>query len=378
MQLSIIKSWIVIIGFALAVAAMLISFKAQVAEIDIEEGVIVSSVFVSKVVVVTDDNLGNVSDIKYTTHQNPESSMTVAGTKGVVFINRQGKKIAPSVLFLLNNQHIKIVDVDGDDKPEYLNLGGAWQAVSLSDSMGRPRWVYPAKDSPIGTTVNSLSYGDLDRDGVYDFVVGMNAGDGLHLLDQQGRQTLAAEDTNVWHVEIIDGLKDTEPIIVHSNASGDIVIRSTTAKYLKTLTTPTYVSKFSLVKWAAEPKGTHLIFGSLEDKNDFYLMKTTGEVVANFKVPSIPGHYGSVNGAWFNDEDGQSQYFGLLVESTVKNSKSDRLNFYSTFYAYNINEKLVYQEVFNEKCKYIGEDKIAPTHRLLIGCNKKLLGYHFK
>ena len=378
MQLSRTKSWIIIIGFALVMAAMLNSFKAQVAEIDIVEGVIVSSVSVSKAVVVTDENLGNVSDIKYTTHQNLKKTMAVAGTKGVVFINGQGKKIAPSVLFLLNNQHTKIIDVDGDDKPEYLDLGGAWQAVSLSDSMGRPRWVYPAKDSPMGTAANSLSYGDLDRDGVYDFVVGMNASDGVHVLDQQGRQTLAKEDTNVWHVEIIDGLKDTAPIIVHSNASGDIVIRSNTAKYLKTITAPTYVSTFSLVKWASEPKGTHLIFGSLEDKNDFYIMKTTGEVVANFKVPSIPGRYGSINGAWFKGQDGQSQYFGLLVESTVKKSKSDRLNFYSTFYAYNINKKLVYQEVFNEKCKYIGEDKIAPTHRLLIGCNKKLFGYHFK
>lgn len=378
MQLSRTKSWIIIIGFALAVAAMLNSLKAQVAEIDLVEGVIVSNASVNKAVVIADDSLGNVTDIKYTTHQNSNSSMVVAGTKGVVFINAQGNKIAPSVLFLINNQHTKIIDVDGDDKPEYLDLGGAWQAVSLSDSMGRPRWVYPAKDSPIGTAANSLSYGDLDSDGGYDFVVGMNAGDGLHILDQQGRQTLAEEDTNVWHVEVIDGLKDTAPIIIHSNADGDIVVRSNTGKYLRSLRTSTYVSKFSLVKWAVEPKGTHLIFGSLEDKNDFYVMKTTGEAIATFKVPSNPGRYGSVNGAWFKGEDGQSQYFGLLVESTVKNSTTDRLNFYSTFYAYDIKQKLVYQEVFNEKCKYIGEDKIAPTHRLLIGCNKKLLSYHFK
>lgn len=378
MQMSIVKSWIIIIGFAITVAAIFTSFKAQVAEIEVVEGVIINNVSVNKAVLVEDDNLGNVTDIKYSTHQNPKSSMVVAGTKGVIFINEQGKKIAPSVLFLLNNQHTKIVDIDGDGKPEYLDLGGAWQPVSMSDNMGRPKWVYPPKDSPMGTAANSMSYGDLDGDGTYDFVVGMNASDGLHVLDQQGEKALSEEDTNIWHVEIIDGLKDSAPIIIHSNASGEIVLRSNKGKYLKILTAPTYVSKFSLVKWDAEPKGTHLIFGSLEDKDDFYVMKTTGEVVASFKVPPISGRYGSVNSAWFKGEDGQSQYFGLLVESTVKNAKTDRLEFYSTFYAYDIKDKLVYQEVFDEKCKYIGEDKIATNNRLLIGCHKKLISYNFK
>jgi hypothetical protein len=70
-----------------------------------------------------------------------------------------------------------------------------------------------------------VAYGDLDADGTMEFVVAWNGGGGVQLRNRAGEIIWKRRDANVWHVEIVDTDNDGKAEIVHSNASGHLVIR---------------------------------------------------------------------------------------------------------------------------------------------------------
>jgi hypothetical protein len=49
--------------------------------------------------------------------------------------------------------------------------------------------------------MNELVAGDLDGDGVLEFVVGYNGVAGVHLFDAAGERRWRLADGNVWHIE---------------------------------------------------------------------------------------------------------------------------------------------------------------------------------
>lgn len=205
-----------------------------------QPGVRVGNEWLTKTPLHEDSRLGSVTQV---TKRSPSGELAIVGTRAAVFLpRRQGE---PRVVeFRIPAGHAELIEWPTGG-PRYLDRGGGgWQAGALIGEDGARLW-QPEKESGM----DDLAAGDLDGDGVPEFVVGYNGGDGVRLLDATGKPRWRQKDGNVWHVEIVDTDGDGKPEIVHSNAAGRITIRDANGKVLRRAEMPGYFSDFSLVEW---------------------------------------------------------------------------------------------------------------------------------
>ena len=188
-------------------------------------------------------------------------------------------QITSSVSILSSTAHLDFLDVDGDGTFEFLNRGGSgWQEASLIDASGRTLWMCNR-----GPGVNDMASGDLDGDGLAEFVVGYNGGGGVHLLDGNGLQKWQQSDGNVWHVEIVDTDGDGSPEIVHSNTAGQITVRDATGQAIGQVNPGPYFSDFSLCRWPTNDDPSRLL---LAEDGQIWLFDFDGTTVAQFDAPN--------------------------------------------------------------------------------------------
>ncbi|HEY5988634.1 MAG TPA: VCBS repeat-containing protein, partial [Streptosporangiaceae bacterium] len=160
--------------------------------------------------------------------------------------------------------------------PRYLDRGGGgWQTGALIGEDGSRLWQPPSEWG-----MNDLAAGDLDGDGVPEFVAGYNGGGGVRLFDATGRPRWRQDDGNVWHVEIVDTDGDGKPEIVHSNAAGQVSIRDANGKVLRRVQAEGYFSEFSLVEWPRQRTGLVHTGDGLTSVLDF-----DGTVRASLQTP---------------------------------------------------------------------------------------------
>lgn len=169
--------------------------------------------------------------------------LAILGTGGAVFLPAEGG-VSRFVPFREPAGRAELLEWK-DEPPRYLDRGGGgWQTGALLAEDGRRLW----QPNPLNG-MDDLAAGDLDGDGVPEFVVGYNGDGGLHRLDATGRPVWQAEDGNVWHVEIVDTDGDGKAEIVHSNAGGELTVREPDGR-VRWRTKPTgYLSAFSIVQW---------------------------------------------------------------------------------------------------------------------------------
>ena len=101
-----------------------------------------------------------------------------------------------------------------------------------------------------------MALGDLDDDGEPEFVVGLNAGGGLRVLDAHGQEKWSRDGSNIFSVAVLDTDRDGQAEIVHSQGN-EIWIRSATGEVIRRLS-PGF-SVFSLTEWPGATGGTRLI-----------------------------------------------------------------------------------------------------------------------
>src|SRR6185295_3356852 len=110
--------------------------------------------------------------------------------------------------------------------PRYIDRGGGgWQTGAFIGEDGARLWQPDALQG-----MDDLAAGDVDGDGVPEFVVGYNGDGGIHLHDAAGKRRWREDDGNVWHVEVVDTDGDGRCEIVHSNAGGDLTVRDASGK----------------------------------------------------------------------------------------------------------------------------------------------------
>jgi hypothetical protein len=166
--------------------------------------------------------LGRVNSIT-TVSLNGEPRIAVGGSRGTAFLSQS---YVPDRFVAFVDAGLRTtvpIDVDGDGNLEYMDRGGGWSPVKLLDADGRLLWAFPKKDQNVNAA-NQMAAGDLDGDGVLDFVVGMNAGSGIYALAKDGSVKWHHDASNVFAVEIVDLNGDGHPEVVHVDGQ-HVVIR---------------------------------------------------------------------------------------------------------------------------------------------------------
>ena len=195
--------------------------------------------------------------------------------------------------------------------------------------------------------------------------IGFNGGGGVALLDGQGKTLWKKDDTNVWHLEMLDTNGDGRDEILHSNAKGQLLVRSgngdVAAQYLPGL----YVSHFVLTRWGQEAKPSHILVPVSESsdgccKPTFALLDTNGKKVAELESPmgnlfnrmsALPIRFGK-----------GSEYFAVLENRLER----------SMLLLYGEDRKIAYQEILDEPCLGIAALPKKDGERLLVGCTAKV------
>ena len=297
-------------------------------------------------------SIGIVTDIRRNLPgENQDSGLVVVGQKGAIIVDHN-KEMRRRINFSEKGGRVVAVDLYNDGDWEFLNRGGGWQPVSLYGNKGQVVWSYDPSESP-----NDMAAGDLNGDGKLEFVVGCNGGGGVHLLDQEGNVKWRQEDSNVWHVEMLDVNDDGKLEIVHTNAKGLMKYRDADGKVVGVINTLKFFSDFSLCKWPTIEGPTHFLV-SFDEK--IWVLDVEGKANSQLDAPWAVDNYASGTPVRFDSR--VDPFFAVMVEVRATWKRS-------ILYIYDPTQKLLYQEILpvSTASVYALNDESSGMDTLLVG-----------
>lgn len=315
---------------------------------------------------LSNDKLIKIRSISVNSNKsNANEELIIIGETGAIFAELNGEQKA-FVSFDRKAGKTVPVDVEGDGVFEFMNRGGGWQPVSLLDSRGRTLWLYPTEGfSLTKDSADTMAAGDIDKDGVLNFVIGMNASGGLHVLDAKGKEMWKRHAGNVFSVEVLDIDKDGTPEILHSDSGEGIVIRKANGDKIGTINNTD--GHFSLLHQNNSNNEPLIIY----DNHKLNLTDLKGNVKRAFDLPG-GGHMPQGTLVYFNGINNPPHYaFVRTIQAT--GMRSDLTVFDS-------DGKLVYHEIFHASYLAIAplRQKEKGVDSLLIGENSKVWLYNMK
>lgn len=258
------------------------------------------------------------------------------------------------------------VDIDGNGTLAFMNRGGGWQPVSLLDAHGRTLWLYPSENSLIGGAADSMAAGDFNKDGKLEFVVGMNAGGGLHVLDAKGKEIWEKTAGNVFSVEVLDKGPNGIPVILHSDAGEGIVVRNADGEKIKTIKN-CGDGHFSFLGQPATGSRPMIVC----DNGGLRLVDLNDNITKKLSLPG-DGHAPQGTLVYFNGPNNPPSYaFVRTVQATGR--RSDLTIFDN-------NGTLIYHEKIEASCLAISRllEKEKGVDALLVGENSTVWLYRMK
>jgi hypothetical protein len=312
--------------------------------------VIVGEGLLERSVLLHDTGLGPVTDMIL----NPtrDAKLGVAGLSGAVFLKADHSVLSrvtfrhatqAGVMALFNAPllptHVQFVDIDGHQHWEFLNRGGVgWSDGSLIDKDGRTRWIYGGRPG-----LDDMTAGDLNGDGVPEFVAGFNGDGGLRRLDKNGKLQWQKPDANVWHVEIVDTDGDGKPEIVHTSANGQFTIRDSNGTVIRSFGAVRYCSHFSLCRWPSQKSSPKLL---VIDEAYLVVVDFLGGSAGTYQVPHGL-HSGKATGMVLRLKQGEQEFFGVVATGVGIFLPTSTLMLFAP------DHRLVYQETLPGSCTSI-------------------------
>jgi hypothetical protein len=303
--------------------------------------------FLERTAIYQDTRLGSISQI---VERSGADELAIVGTSAAVFLGTLPDNVR-AVEFQNRAGQAELIEWP-EGEPRYLDRGGGgWQTGALIGADGRRLW-QPAEEAGM----DDMAAGDLDGDGIPEFVVGYNGGGGVQLLDAEGRERWRRSDANVWHVEILDADGDGQFEIVHSNAAGQLTLRGADGEVLRRVEIEGYLSDFSVVRW---PQGRAAILAQEEGRAEIFdfdgktrLRLETPDTSRVCEVRGTPAHLGG------------GDYLVLVVSEC----RWDR----TQVFVFDETGAPRYQEVADGDCRGLAAPQ---SDEFLLGCGSQVVRY---
>ncbi len=326
------------------------------------EGVLQSRVLLEapEVGQVTDIALGKLDP-------RPGAALVVAGEQGASSYTRDGRPVS-SWAFPEEQDHVEIVDVEGDGTCEFWERGEFSDGPALFSHEGKLRWRAAQGSSERGTADSCA--GDANGDGLLEFAVGTDNRRGLRLLDRTGQVLWEEPAPNLMHLEMIDVNRDGRREIMHNGQTGGLAVRDAQGRLLRELRLGrpgsfTFAAFFSVTPWPTAASPEHVLRPSA---NSLQLLDVSGKQVAKFAAPKV-GTFCQTIGTPVRLRAGVPPYFAVVASFLA----ADR----SILYVYDEKQQLVYQEVLTEKAGALAARPRPKSQieSLLVGGNGRVLEY---
>lgn len=343
------------------------------------------------------NDLGSIEDIAVGELDSDAGiDIAIAGSYGALIVDRNGAKRSQiQYEFEIENRKVgpfntqspgrmlgdvQVIDIEGDGSCEYLARGGIDGAAVFSHQ-GKRLWAY-GKFTDEKTSIDDLAVGDIDGDGVGEFIAGWNA---VELFDRQGSKRWTQPwDGPFYQIEVVDVDGDLKNEILHSTGSG-LMIRDRRGQVVKEVDMPFYLSRFHLCAMPDQKERSHILV--VED-DYVWLTDFEGKVVnkfaaplSRFSAPSKPSDSElgigrsetsvyKAKGVWVKLKENDAAFLAVVTEFAA----IDR----SVLYIYSAEGTLVYQEVLPEQSSSIAvlsQEGGRRAQELLIGGTETVWRY---
>lgn len=366
------------------------------ARIVVGQDFLARSEFVKTGLLETIGGIGNISDVavgEFDSH--PSLDVVVAGHEGALVLDRNGVRQS-QILFQFRTSNVKIgplttprieqslgdvqvIDLEGDGICEYL-ARGSLDGAAVFDHEGKLLWTY-GKHTKEKVFINNLTTGDLDGDGVAEFVVSWY---GIEVFDKSGkRRSQVVEEYGDTQIEVVDTDGDGKNEIV--SVGGTLKIRDATGQVVKEVDVPGYFGNFALCNMPGRKEPVIL---AVYDSS-LLLVDFNGTTAAQFaaplsefndtvsKMPTGEEFHGTSvyksKGVWIKLANDRPEYLAVINEFAA----IDR----SVLDVFTPKGELVYQEVLPEECSSIAVLPSADpsgVEELLVGGSRTVWRYRIR
>lgn len=291
------------------------------------------SLHLKKSTFISDRNMGDISDIVVVEGTGVTSRIRVTGREKSLLLDDQGV-VYNEISFLDKAGHMVFMGDDFPGQIRFIDRGGGWQPVSAFNAQGVRLWEH----GRTGAAPNSLAGGVMGTNQQPEFVVGYNGGGGLAILDQTGSVIRRCRGSNIWHVELLDTNADGLSEIVHSNAGGELVIRSSNLSVLDTIRTPYFIGDFTFCSWPVTNTTPSVLF---RDRNVFVIMNLLGHILLTIPDPAGYSFSSDIKCSWIHFRRDEVPYLAIMegIRATWHRS---RLTIVS------VDGRVVYQEILDD------------------------------